>query len=366
MALIFPRLARSFIKNGYYPTDEITLARILAALDVVGGEVRILDPCCGEGVALAEVRHHLTECGSTVQALGVELDQERAWHAKEMLNVVLHSDINDVTFTPRSMGLLFLNPPYGDAVSDKAQLGERDKADRLEKLFFRRMLGAVAWGGIMVLIVPHYVLDEEFSTMIARNYERVACFMAPETRFKQAVIFGVRKRSDRPDPSVVAMLQAFGRGERADVLPEFWAGELYQVPEVRADKFHFHAVRIDAQQLADDLGKLGLKHTLWHGFGTHFNQHAQLTRRPLAAMRPWHLALALAAGQLSGVVEGPQGERLLIKGDTYKGRAMHEDISTNEDGSMTRTVTATDKFIPVIRAINFTPGAQYGAIITIQ
>ena len=31
MALMFPRLARNFVKNGYFPTDEPTLERALAA-----------------------------------------------------------------------------------------------------------------------------------------------------------------------------------------------------------------------------------------------------------------------------------------------------------------------------------------------
>lgn len=83
MALMFSRLARNFIKNGYYPTDDVTLARILNALDIGGGELRILDPCCGEGVALAEVRHHLIENGAKVTAYGVEYDAERAWHSKK-------------------------------------------------------------------------------------------------------------------------------------------------------------------------------------------------------------------------------------------------------------------------------------------
>ncbi|PMR73989.1 hypothetical protein C1H69_15055 [Billgrantia endophytica] len=36
MALMFPRLARNFIKNGYFPTDEPTLERCLNALVPAG------------------------------------------------------------------------------------------------------------------------------------------------------------------------------------------------------------------------------------------------------------------------------------------------------------------------------------------
>ncbi|MCA6950696.1 class I SAM-dependent methyltransferase, partial [Pseudomonas aeruginosa] len=55
MALMFPRLARNFARNGYFPTDEVTLERALQALaPAPSGRMRICDPCAGEGVALAE------------------------------------------------------------------------------------------------------------------------------------------------------------------------------------------------------------------------------------------------------------------------------------------------------------------------
>lgn len=76
MALMFPRLARNFVRNGYFPTDESTLLRILAALTPdVPGELRILDPCAGEGVAVTEIACHL---GNEALAYAVEYDAERA------------------------------------------------------------------------------------------------------------------------------------------------------------------------------------------------------------------------------------------------------------------------------------------------
>lgn len=50
MALMFPRLARNFARNGYFPTDEVTLERALQALaPAPTGRMRICDPCAGEG-----------------------------------------------------------------------------------------------------------------------------------------------------------------------------------------------------------------------------------------------------------------------------------------------------------------------------
>jgi 23S rRNA G2445 N2-methylase RlmL len=126
MALMFQRLARNFVKAGYFPTDEDTLARVLSMLEPSAqGSMRIIDPCAGEGVALAECRQHLGP-GRT-EAFGVEFDAERAWHAKGLLNRVIHGDYQETVITPKSFGLLWLNPPYGDLVSDKGATGDGTK-----------------------------------------------------------------------------------------------------------------------------------------------------------------------------------------------------------------------------------------------
>lgn len=366
MALIFSRLAHNFIKNGYFPTDEETLSRIMGALDIGGSRVRVLDPCCGEGVALAEFKNHLTECGASVSAYGIEFDAERAWHAKSILDRVAHADVADVFVSARSVGLLFLNPPYGNVVSDKAATGDRAKGDRLEKMFFRRTLSWTQFGGVMVLIIPHYVLDTEFSALIARNFELVQVFMAPEQKFKQCVIMGVKRRSDTPDPTLVKHLESVGSGTLPPELPEQWSGEPYLVPPFGEDaNFAFNAIRLDGEQLEVELKRMAGS-TLWPQFGTTFSSIAKPHRRPLRDLSKWHLALALAAGQINGIVRAGDGRQLLIKGDTFKEKATAIERSEKEDGSVQETRIATDIFVPVIRGIDFTPGHNFGNIVTIR
>ena len=365
MALIFPRLAHNFIKNGYYPTDEVTLERILSALDIGAGRVRIFDPCCGEGVALAEAKHHLAECGAAVTALGVEFDPERAWHAKGLLDTVAHADVNDVFVTARSLGLLFLNPPYGAVVSDKAGTGDDAKRERLEKIFYRKTVPWLQFGGVMVLIIPNYALDAEFAAMVARNFERVTIHMAPEQQFKQCVVIGVKRRSDSPDLAIAKALEAAGRGELPPELPEGWCGEPYLVPAMTAEEgFSFTSMRIDGAQLDAEVSRLGT-HTLWPQFGAMYGRITLPARRPLRDLSRWHLALALAAGQISGVVRS-DSRTLLIKGDTFKEKARAVDQEFREDGSIVETIRMTDIFVPVIRGLDFTPGPGFGQVVTIR
>jgi Uncharacterised methyltransferase family (DUF6094) len=366
MALMFQRLARNFVKNGYFPTDEVTISRVLSAMDVSGSQLRIFDPCCGEGTALAEVKNHLTQCGSSVDAIGVEFDSERAWHAKKLLNVALHGDIHDVMVSQRSMGLLFLNPPYGDVLADKAGTGDRNKGDRLEMIFCRRTFSTVQFGGVLVLIVPIYVMNEEFASLIARNFERVEIFKAPEERFKQCVVFGVKRRSDNPDASVVKRLVAANLESKIEELPEVWTKEPYLVPAATpSEQFSLVSVRIDGPQLDAEMNRLE-KHSLWPRFAAMFGSQVQAPRRPLRDLSKWHLALALAAGQINGIVRSKSGQTLLIKGDTFKSKKVTVEHAEGGDGELRETRISTDTFVPTIRAIDFTPGEGYGQLLTIR
>lgn len=367
MALMFSRLANNFAKNGYYPTDEATLERILQAIDTTATDITVLDPCCGEGVALAEVKRHLLEAGASVAAYGVEYHHERAWHAKQLLNVVAHADINDMAIKPRQFGLLFLNPPYGDLVADKAGLEEAATGRlRLEKVFFRKAHPWLAFEGILVLIVPNYALDAEFANLIAKSYQDVRVFMAPEQQFKQCVILARKRKADRLDVGLVERLVAIGQGTLPAELPEHWSDPLYQVPAAK-EVPHFVAARINADELVHELHKVE-RSTLWPQFKTHFNGQTTLARPPLRNLSDWHLALALAAGQISGVVTSRAGRTLLLKGDTFKDKTLKvtfEEVG-NKAGDMREVRTLTDKFVPTIRAFDFTPGALYGHLVTIQ
>ena len=78
MALLFQRIARNFVKDGYFPTDAETTSRVLSALaPCIEGRMRLLDPCAGEGVAAAECRHHLGQ--ERAEDYGIEIDAEWAY-----------------------------------------------------------------------------------------------------------------------------------------------------------------------------------------------------------------------------------------------------------------------------------------------
>ncbi len=380
MALMFQRLARNFAKNGYFPTDSETISRIVQALSFTGSSCNVLDPCCGEGTALAEIKYYLDNLNSTpseVRSYGIEYDEERAWHSKELLDNCIHGDLRDTLLGIRQFELLFLNPPYGDAISDKAQLNNPGIGRlRLEKEFYRRTHGMLQFGGVMVLIIPFYSLDKEFSGWISKHFTRVQAFMAPEQQFKQVVIFGVKQRAsdnwaNSHERGIRDRLVAIGTGDiKAEELPENWpafgsdeSNSLYCVPEALTIP-KFELSRPDARQLADSTRN---RSSLWSQYDMLFSkQRSQDLKRPLSDVSKWHLSLLLAAGQVCGVVRGTSGRTFIVRGDTYKGKKF---TATERRGEhhVEKITTAKDVFIPSIRGLDITPNSEnYGEVFVIK
>jgi hypothetical protein len=139
---------------------------------------------------------------------------------------------------------------------------------------------------------------------------------------------------------------------------------MYTVPAAPPGDVRFVAGRLDPRQLADELRRYPC---LWDQFELRFARIERNHRRPLRALSRWHLALALAAGQVSGVVTSRDGRRFVVKGDTHKEKTTRVEIEETDDGAVRETRILTDRFVPVIRAIDFTPGSKsFGQIITIR
>ncbi len=195
-------------------------------------------------------------------------------------------------------------------------------------------------------------------------------FRAATDQFKQTVLFGVKQKSNgNIDTALRQHLVAIGVGDVVpDELPEEWPDTPYVVPVMTDTRrqFKFVSHNLDTQQLQQELGRYEI--TLQQQFTGLFRQAAaQANRRPLRQMTEWHTALALAAGQVGGVVRSDDGRVYLIKGSTHKEKRTETRFHENLDGSQTEERIDTDVFVPVIRALDFTPNSStYGDVLMIR
>lgn len=363
MAVMHPRVAHNYLKNGYYPTDEETLRRLAHILEFKSGEHCLLDPCCGEGSALNQlVNESNIEPDAILDTYGIELDAERAKKASGVLNHVLKSNTFDTVVGARSQSLLFLNPPYGDIVTD--QIEKQDKGlSRLEIQFLRRVFPTLKRKGVLVLVVPYPSLTKPFTHYLSTHLEGVSVYQAETNRFKQVVIIGYKTnmtgevhRIERE--KTANLLYNTGKGEH--IPSRIMMQTLYQVTPISPTPFRFETVTPDKALLE---ATFQLHSGLWPSFSMSFEQDKrQWVPQPLRRLSPWHLSLSLAAGQISGLVISNDGkQKLLVKGGTQK--IQRTQVNVDEHQVVT---TKIDQFVPLIRAINVTSGEQYGSIVIIK
>ena len=117
-------------KGGFYPTPErvvdfiATLIRVPAGYYYQGREVvRILDPCCGAGDAVAQLGERLTQDNTIpIETYGVELHTDRAEEAASRLHRTLAADLFQTSIGNQAFGICLLNPPYDhDAESKRTE-----------------------------------------------------------------------------------------------------------------------------------------------------------------------------------------------------------------------------------------------------
>jgi hypothetical protein len=85
-------------KLGYYPTPRLSLKLILTWLRVSPdtGLRRYLDPCCGQGEALAAI----ATAHGPAETFGIELSDVRAAEAERTLNHVLNAAYEYAVLVP--------------------------------------------------------------------------------------------------------------------------------------------------------------------------------------------------------------------------------------------------------------------------
>ncbi len=341
-------------KAGFYPTPEsvceLLKAKILFDLEKAA---RLLDPCCGKGKTLSR----LADGTPSLTTYGIELDHQRAHEARSRLTKVLWGDaLTEMQVSPNAFGLLYLNPPYDDGVSDGA------KPQRLEVQFLRRYLGTLQQGGYLVLVIPYYIL-KHCAKPLAR-YFKVQVVGFPEEEFqtfRQCIVFGRKKLLV---PKEEAEQTQAHLEELAGMEPDVFMDEVetlesiapvsITVPAPVKPLTTFRAKNIDPLEAIPLVRKAGILKNVLAELTPRKNNEI----RPLTPLENGHLALMLAGGYMNGAIE-KDGRQLVIKGVVHKSEKV---INVRENDSGEGAITTRDQYIPTVKVIDM----QTAELITVQ
>ena len=296
------------VAQGYFPTQTGIVTAIARLLNLPQhGTVTVLDAGCGCGDAIADLRNALLSRAPrdlTVKLYGIESDRERHRQANALLSSTggeaLWSAIEDST-VDGGASLLWFNPPY-DRIRG---------AGRAELSLFNHVKNWCKRHGIMVMIVPDYVLNDEhigLAMAVERAYAALGVFRYPDpeyTAFNQCVFIGARRERTLT-------------GNHVDFPDWARSSDCWPVlgdrSSLKADIPVSVSLTIRRASLSDELIRQAANDSpLRHSLLGEALAPAPSIERPLLPLKPGHLALALAGGLCDGVVEH-EGVRFLLKG----------------------------------------------------
>lgn len=323
-------------KAGFYPTPPSVVERITGWIKASPepierpGLLRILDPCCGLGDPLERIAAH-----TGAESYGIELDRNRAAISREKLSFVLRADALTARVSAESFSLLFLNPPY-----------DQDERRRLEHRFLVHSTPWLVPRGLLVYIIPQGRYPTVTLRYLAGWYEGIRIFRFPEDeyrRFKQTVLFGIKKPRASPDPALMEEMRVKLHGALPELPVEGSPG--YSLPPVSSEVLLFRSGEVSPEEALPEIDP----HSVWRMPEVKENLEPGETKefvRPLMPLRQGHLAQLIAAGFINNQVLEKGGKRLLIKGRTVKSavKLPAEDENTEIERDVIRTtITALDE-----------------------
>jgi hypothetical protein len=301
------------IKMGHYPTPPRVVELIRDYLYFPPGQFSTLDPCCGEGDALAGL-----VAGTSAITYGVELDHQRAEESKRRLHNVLRCGIEETRIQHRSCSLLLLNPPYDELTLEEESNG---KTERQERAFLRMTVPYLIPGGVLVYIIPQNRLDKAIARLLASRFEHIHVLRFPDPEygdFRQIVVFGVKKADNTLDEQEALRLQ---NASHVDLVPLSISPEIHYTVPASGPLTLFRSMLIDPE----DLKKHMVQSALWKRFSALTTRSELRIPRPPLPLHSGHLGLLLAAGKLDGIM-GTGEDSHLVKGSVRKITSVLQEI----------------------------------------
>jgi hypothetical protein len=278
------------IKLGYYPTDPENISLILRGIRFPEGVVtNLLDPCCGCGKALRQIAQ-----GNGCYAYGVELDEARAEEAQTRLHRVGFGSFFHSRVSREAFHLLFLNPPY------LSVLNESGGHSRHEKRFLIESLGCLAYGGLMIYIIPYYRLTPDICRILMDNFEQITVWRFTDgefRKFRQVVVMGVRKNRDLEPQDTCQLERNAVHPAEIPSLTQIPEG-LYALPPESLTVSVFQGERFNEKELEQQLRR--------SDSFTRMMARSELDyagKRPLLPLSLSQIGLIGGSGMINGLIE---------------------------------------------------------------
>lgn len=278
------------VKMGYYPTDPDNIDLILRGIQFPEGiTTNLLDPCCGCGKALRQIAQ-----GNNCYTYGVELDEYRAEEAQTRLHRVGFGSFFFSHVSREAFHLLFLNPPYLSVLN---QSGSRA---RHEKRFLIESLPTLAYGGLLIYVIPYYRLTPDICRVLVDNFDDLSVWRFTDgefQKFKQVAVLGRRKRREKEPQDTLWLERHAVQPRSIPTLSDLEEGR-YALPDMTLTVKTFQGEHFNQKELEQQLRR--------SDSFTHLMTRSELdsgTKRPPLPLSISQIGLVGGSGMINGLIQ---------------------------------------------------------------
>lgn len=332
-------------KLGFYPTPHKEMELILKRVKVESGEeVTILDPCAGEGDALAMAQRHLESMGGIVTSYGVEIEESRAKEAKKKIDHLLHCGYEEMVSSKEAISFMYLNPPFQEVN------GERSERTFLRDLTYDRL----SPNGLFIFNLPQPELYD-CSDLLARRFDNLKVYRFTDENYdnyKQVIVYGRRRRNVMTKADIENLSTRQKEREKMkkylmevssqskEALPplDVEDGIVYHVYAPYSPMKNFYSSRITVDDVLESLKEESdINDKIWKKMQDIVAHENGTSITPAMSLKTAHIATAIA----SGALPESMGDHLLV-GVTKRTSQEKEQIN-EKSGKKERVVTARPK-----------------------
>lgn len=320
------------IKGGFYPAPIQAVDFVMRYVKPPArGNFAILDPCCGDGMAIKRIAHTLKCRDKSIYAceLSPDLGIAAEGNLGKFARLIQPCDFMSVGVSRSSISFAWVNPPFDSALT------QCSSAKRMEFLFLNAVSPLLCDGGVLALVAPEAAIENyAMQRALVSKFDDLSIVKFPEPyrKFNEVVVLGSKRKHDT---------DWFTREWSRSCSLSPIIGQ-YRLPESSGPKT-FRKERMSEEEMLSAIERSPAMALLREP------SEKQLARPPLA-LGSGHIALLVASGQLDGLIR-PDGEPPHVVRGTSK-KVEYVDSECESDDGKKRVTTIKQRIVISVRAID--------------
>lgn len=263
------------------------------------------------------------------QTYALEENEDLLRELKTHCNRTIKGVLNGSRISNDVFDIMYLSPRISWEYSFTELGGLMEKT---EKSMLRGHIKHLRNNGIFIFNIPYFRLTSDMALVTSKLLDNVQIIKKTDDKLKQVLIIGTKKITRDAKEDIYSMLSTIKYEEIPTQLSNKYnlsSGGI-KLPDI------FRGSALDQDEIQSLINNSGLMNSFWK---KHEVDNNKQSTRPLMPFNMGQIGLVLTSGCLDGTVEEYEGQYHAIKGMVTKIKHTNSNSDTNNEETVTETIS---------------------------